>query len=88
MAEVQEICSEHNIDLDDESEPSSSQAIRAEILDEEEEIDLEDLIGTSMQRSIVFCYSFFFNQMMTVMKKKRFQAMPVARGSQKRTSKS
>jgi len=45
MAEVQEICSEHSIDLDDESEPSSSQATRAEILDEEEEINLEDLIG-------------------------------------------
>ena len=44
MAEVQEICEEHGIDLDDESEPSS-QATRADMFDEEEEIRLEDLVG-------------------------------------------
>ncbi len=60
MAEVQEICSEHSIDLDDESEPSSSQATRAEILDEEEEINLEDLIGSLLLLIYLFLLLTFF----------------------------
>ena len=58
MAEVQEICEEHGIDLDDESEPSSSQATRADMFDEEEEIRLEDLVGNPWALSCALCRTF------------------------------
>ena len=58
MAEVHEICEEHGIDLDDESEPSSSQATRADMFDEEEEIRLEDLVGNPWALSCTLCRTF------------------------------
>lgn len=58
MAEVQEICEEHGIDLDDESEPSSSQATRADMFDEEEEIRLEDLVGNPWALACALCRTF------------------------------
>ncbi|XP_057368859.1 tonsoku-like protein [Daphnia carinata] len=43
MASVNQICSDHNIDLDDESEAPESQTIRNNLFDFEDEIDLDEI---------------------------------------------
>lgn len=45
MASVNQICSDHNIDLDDESEAPESQTIRNNLFDFEDEIDLDEICG-------------------------------------------
>jgi len=45
MAIVEEICKENDIDLDDESEISSSQTTRNDLLMDDDDVPLEDLIG-------------------------------------------
>lgn len=45
MATVNKICADHNIDLDDESDAPASQTSRSDPFLEEEEVDLQDVIG-------------------------------------------
>lgn len=45
MATVNKICADYHIDLDDESEAPASQTTRSDVFFEEEEIDLQDVIG-------------------------------------------
>lgn len=45
MATVNQICSDYNIDLDDDSETPASQS-RNDAFDLDDEIDLDDIIGT------------------------------------------
>lgn len=50
MAEVNKICADYNIDLDEDSETSPSQNSRNDVMDEDDAIDLEDLIGDFLCR--------------------------------------
>lgn len=71
MAEVSQICAEHNIDLDDDSETLASQTTRDDHLDEEEHIDLAEFIGIPKRRYTKSHSNLpsNFNQTKTVMKK-------------------
>lgn len=50
MAEVNKICADYNIDLDEDSETSPSQNSRNDVMDEDDAIDLEDLIGNFLDQ--------------------------------------
>lgn len=47
MSKVQKICTDHDIDLDDESEDSPSQANKDDWCDDD--IDIEELIGKMLE---------------------------------------
>lgn len=54
MATVNKICADHNIDLDDESDAPASQTSRSDPFFEEDEIDLQDVIGIGISE-FYFC---------------------------------
>jgi hypothetical protein len=62
-AAVNQICSDYNIDLDDDSETPGSQS-RNDGFDLDDEIDLDDVVG--MYRyyyfSLPFCFHYFLKQ--------------------------
>ena len=44
---VNQVCEEHDIDLDDESDVSPSQSSRCDFLEDDAAVDLDELIGKS-----------------------------------------
>ena len=48
---VNQVCEEHGIDLDDESDVSPSQSSRCDFLEDDTAVDLDELIGKTLKKN-------------------------------------